>query len=147
MKNTICIITLLIAFGASAQQKYQQKKEEIHAVKVAFITNEIGLTSAEAEKFWPIYNTFDDKQSDIRRGFRKFQKSDENLDKLSESDAAARVAQLQQNEDEIYELRKKYYTNLKSVLSNVKILKLKRAEENFNRKLLKDYREKARGSK
>ena len=30
--------------------------EKIQTVKIAFLTNEIGLTPTEAQSFWPIYN-------------------------------------------------------------------------------------------
>jgi hypothetical protein len=39
-------------------------KEQIKALKVAFFDYRIRLNNSEA-KFWPIYNTFDDKQFDI----------------------------------------------------------------------------------
>ncbi|MFZ0598601.1 MAG: sensor of ECF-type sigma factor, partial [Flavobacterium sp.] len=42
-----------------------------------------------------------------------------------------------------YLLRDKYNTNLKKVLSAKKILKLKKSEDDFNRKLLQQYRDKA----
>ena len=55
------------------------------------------------------------------------------------------LAQLESTEDELYQLKKKFVANLKGVISPVKILKLKKAEENFNRKLLKQYRDKKLG--
>jgi hypothetical protein len=47
-------------------------------------------------------------------------------------------------EDELYQWRKKFIVNLKGVIPPIKIIKLKKAEEGFNRKLLKQYREKMR---
>ena len=35
------------------------------ALKTAHITDQLDLTSAEAEKFWPIYNEFDAKLIDV----------------------------------------------------------------------------------
>ncbi len=145
MKNQLYIVALFFSCAISAQNsRFQDKKVEIRTIKVAFITNEIGLTAQEAEKFWPVYNAFDDKQSALRRGGRTSKDKSVDLENISESEAASRVAEIQNNEDALYDLRKKYSANLKGILSNVKILKLKRAEENFNRKLLRDYREKAR---
>lgn len=69
----------------------------------------------------------------------------DNLDKISEKDATVLLDQIQDNEDDLYNLRKKFVQNLKEVLPPIKILKLKKAEENFNRKLLQQYRDK--GSK
>ena len=70
---------------------------------------------------------------------------DDSFDKLSEKDAATMLAQMESTEDELYQLKKKFVTSLKGVISPVKILKLKKAEENFNRKLLQQYRDKKLG--
>ena len=122
-----------------------EKKEQIYALKVAFITNNLSLTSAEAEKFWPIYNSFETKQFDL-----KHQKSisyikkmdDEFLNKMSDKEALNVLTQMEASEDEVFQLRKKLIVSLKSILSPVKIIKLKKAEDEFNKKLLQQYREK-----
>ena len=49
---------------------------------------------------------------------------------------------MENTEEELHQLKKKFVTNLKGVIPSVKILKLKKAEEEFNRKLLQQYREK-----
>ena len=36
------------------------EEEKIKALKIAFITEELNLTSNEAEKFWPVYNKYDE---------------------------------------------------------------------------------------
>lgn len=122
----------------------QEKKEQIKAAKVAYITNELNLTSAEAEKFWPLFNAFDEKQLDIRKnklkGFKE--RKEQDLDKLSEKEAATIVAEMEKNEEDLYLHRKKFISSLKGVLPSVKILKLKKAEEQFSRKLLRQYKEK-----
>ena len=51
---------------------------------------------------------------------------------------------MESTEDELYQLKKKFVANLKGVISPIKILKLKKAEEGFNRKLLQQYRDKRR---
>jgi hypothetical protein len=48
---------------------------------------------------------------------------------------------MESTEDELYQLKKKFISNLKGIISPIKILKLKKAEENFNRKLLQQYRD------
>ena len=138
-KHIITILLFLLSISFYPQgKKMLEKKEQIYALKVAFITNNLSLTSAEAERFWPIYNTFEEKQFDLKR-----QKSisynkkmvDETLDKMSDKEALAVLTQMEATEDELFQLRKKLIINLKSILSPVKIIKLKKAEEEFNKKL------------
>lgn len=141
----LLIILFLVSVSTFAQQQMGEKKEQIRALKVGFITNELSLTTDEAAKFWPIYNAFDDKQFELRHQKMKAFKSrmdDEALDKISEKEASTLLAQMENNEDELYQLRKKFIANLKGILPSTKIIKLKKAEDDFNRKLLQQYRNK-----
>jgi Spy/CpxP family protein refolding chaperone len=141
---TILLLSLSISFYAQGK-KMLEKKEQIYALKVAFITNSLTLTSAEAERFWPIYNSFEEKQFDLKRqkSISYNKKMDvETLGKMSDKEALAVLTQMEATEDELFQLRKKLIINLKSVLSPVKIIKLKKAEEEFNKKLLQQYRNK-----
>ena len=104
------------------------------------------LTSTEAEKFWPIYNTYDDKQYELRHEKMKMylrKLDDDNISTMSEKEAASLLSQMESADKELYTLRDKYNSNLKKILSAKKILKLKKSEDDFNRKLLKQYRDKA----
>ncbi|QBZ98190.1 sensor of ECF-type sigma factor [Flavobacterium sangjuense] len=147
------ILPLLIAFislNAFAQDGsfVRKKKEQIKALKVAFITDELSLTPDEATKFWPLFNAFEDKQQEIKKQKLKGylnRMDDDSFDNLSEKDATTMLAQMESTEDELYQLKKKFVSSLKGVISPVKILKLKKAEENFNRKLLQQYRNKKLG--
>lgn len=138
----------LISFSFYAQndKKTDEKREKIKAYKVSFLTTELELTSAEAEKFWPVYNAFDDKQYELRHEKMKTYLSkldDDKLNSMSEKDAATLLCQIESTDKELYLLREKYISNLKKILSHKKILKLKKSEDDFNRKLLKQYKDKA----
>lgn len=139
----LVLLTSLSFYGQSDNMK--DKKEQIKTLKVAFLTTELDLSTKEAEKFWPIYNTFDDKQFEIRHQKMKMYRSrmnDESLDKMSERDASSLLSQIESSEEELFNLRNKFAKDLKEVISAVKIIKLKKAEEDFNRKLLQQYRSK-----
>ena len=126
-------------------KKLAEKKEQIYALKVAFITNNVSLTASEAEKFWPIYNAFEEKQFELKhiKSISYVKKMDaESLSKMSDKEALLILSRIEANEEELFQLRKKLIVNLKSILSPVKIIKLKKAEEEFNKKLLQQYRNK-----
>ena len=143
-------ITSLTSFAQDGplRDRFKQKKEQVKSLKVAFITNELNLTPEEAAKFWPLYNAFDDKQQEIRKQKMKAfmdRKDDNSIDKLSEKEAATMLSQMESTEEELYQLKKKFIANLKGVLPATKILKLKKAEEEFSKKLLQQYRDKKIG--
>lgn len=151
MKNlTMGIISLILLTATSYAQRrplrerFEDRKDQIKAMKIAFITTELDLTSDEAVKFWPIFNAFEDKQQEIRKQkLRSYlDRTDGNsLDRMSEKDAANLMNQIESTEDELYQLKKKFLSNLRGLLPSVKILKLKRAEDQFNKRLLQQYRD------
>ncbi len=141
----LAIVTLFSSISFYAQgEKMKEKREQIKTLKVAFITTELDLTSAEAEKFWPIYNAFEEKEFELKHlKMRSFIKRfREGKDKMTEKEANSLLSQIENNEEDIFVLRKKFFLNLKGVLPALKIIRLKKSEEDFNRKLLLQYRNK-----
>ena len=155
MKNyKLLIVSIFLISIASFGQKgplkehFNEKKEQIKALKVAYITTELNLTSEEAAKFWPLFNAFEGRQQEIKKLKLKsyLERTDGNsIDKLSDKEAATLLTQMENAEEELYLLKKKFVTNLKGVIPSTKILKLKKAEDQFSKKLLQQYRDKKNG--
>ncbi|MCG9793037.1 sensor of ECF-type sigma factor [Flavobacterium algicola] len=141
----ILLMLLFVSFTCFAQDDMKEKRNQIKQLKVTFYNSELNLTGTEAEKFWPIYNSYDDKQFEIRHKKQKTYRNQMKgnlLDKMTEKEASVLLRQIETTDEELYQLRKNLMSNLKRFLPNVKILKLKRAEEDFSRKLLQQYKEK-----
>ncbi|RVT77450.1 sensor of ECF-type sigma factor [Flavobacterium sufflavum] len=141
-RKILALLLLLFTCSFHAQENINDKKEQIRALKVAFLTTELDLSSQESEKFWPLYNAYDNKQFEIRHEKMKAYKSkfsDDALSKMNERDAAMLLSQMEASEEELFLLRKKFSKSLRSILPAIKIIKLKKAEDDFNRKLLQQY--------
>lgn len=140
----ILLALLFVSLNFYAQgESMKEKREQIKVLKAAFFTTEIGFTTTEAEKFWPVYNTYDDKQFELRHQKMKSyvkRMSDGSLDKINEKEAKLFLAQIEGTEEELFLVRKRFLQNLRTFLPAVKIVKLKKAEEDFNKKLLQQYR-------
>lgn len=145
MKRIIHLLLFFLAFMANdlvAQQKRDSTRtaagaERVQALKVAFITDRLALTPAEAEKFWPIYNEYQDKRDVIRKqlqeDYRKIreqsgQLSDEELTRLSDE-----IISLRQQD---VALQAEMNEKLKAVLPAKKLALLYVAEEEFKKKLV-----------
>ncbi len=142
----IIIILFFISAGLFAQN---DRHEKIRTLKIAYITQELSLTSSEAEKFWPIYNAHDSKINELRRSERHDigPKLRDGFDTLSNEDANALIDRWLQIESETLELRQGLVLNLRKVLPPKKILLLRKAEEDFKRRLLERYKGKQRGNR
>lgn len=137
MKKAIIISFLLLVSNII----YGQKFEKVKALKTAFITDRLDLTSAEAEKFWPVYNQYEKELHQLQVVERMAI-----LDKVAESGGVKNLSEKEASEilQKVLDLNQKIQTTennkyiaLKKVLPSVKILKLIKAEEGFKRELFK----------
>ena len=133
---------LLFSFSLFAQGGHKEKRDQVKALKVSFFTTELNLTSDEAAKFWPVYNAFEEKQFTLRHNKMRqlIRKIDDMGDNISEKDATNYLKQLEDAEEELLNLRKKLVADLKPIIGPVKVLKLRKAEDDFNKKLLAKYK-------
>ena len=148
MKTAKLLTTLAFLFTivAMSQPRLNQKREQIKALKIAYITDELKLNSEEATKFWPLFNAYEEKQKNFRKErIRSFmdQSGTGDIDKMTEKEAASILNDIENSEEDAFQNRKKFVASLKPILPASKILKLKKAEEGFNKKLLKQFRNKA----
>ena len=148
----VTLITLLLVQISMAQpgsgppQFSPEKREEIEAMKVGFLTRKLDLTPDEAKTFWPVYNQYQDELGKLRDNRRNEHMSVKNeLDSLSEKEIEKIVdGEIAFRQSEL-DIMKKFNSRFKSVLPMKKVAKLYRAEEDFKRELLHQLREKREG--
>jgi hypothetical protein len=141
MKSLLKILLILLTIPAFAQDddvltpKDVRVREKIQAARVAYITDQLQLTPAEAEKFWPIYREFAEKRSQIREQLREMKvnadpnKSSEQRDK----ELVDRRFNMKQQE---LNLEKDYSGRLLKVISAQKLRTLPEAERRFRQMIL-----------
>lgn len=99
MKKTIIffIAVLVISFVAAQepQRKMMGQRQNIEVLKIAYFTKHLSLTTEEAEKFWPLYNSYTLEVKKARQ--------DNKEDILA-------------FEEEVLNIRKKYKSDLRKIL-------------------------------
>ena len=137
MKNLL-LISFFFVFAAEAMaQDRDEHRERIKALKTAFITEGLNLTQKEAQQFWPIYNKFEDARRNL---YRKEHAKVENQECLTETAATEKLEEYVEIEKQDYLLKKQYYQDLKSIFTAKRIMQLKQLEDEFNEKLMREYR-------
>ena len=109
-KFLIAAAALLIGVAVFAQnqegkklQQYKYSKEDVERFKqnakdriqsehIAYLTSELELTPAEAEKFWPVYNKAHQEQMDNNQEFRNALKDLKMAVKEGKSEAEIKAA-------------------------------------------------------
>jgi Skp family chaperone for outer membrane proteins len=143
MKPITILLLLTLGLSATAQDG---RKEKIEALKVGFITKELNLTTDEAQKFWPVFNQYEDELHKLRES----RKSDlenlrDNFDKMSDADISKAIDNEINFQQQELDLRKKYVGEFRKVLPVKKVARLLKAEQQFKLKLLQEYRERPGG--
>jgi hypothetical protein len=143
----IFIILVALSFTLplfSQDNRMGEHRDKIKALKVADITEKLDLSASEAEKFWPIYNAFENEQERLRSdAFKK--RNDIDFESLSDSDAQIVLDEMMVRGKQRYELYNKFIMDLKQVLPAKKIILLKKVEEEFKRKMLKEFQKRRKG--
>jgi Skp family chaperone for outer membrane proteins len=138
MNKKIFTLLLLLLSLTTFAQDMGKRVERIKALRVAFISDRLDLTTDEAQKFWPIFNQFDDKHFELQRQKKQLMQKlrPENTATLSDKETAKLMEQDEQLETEIQNNRRQLAKDLQGVIPNQKILMLKQLEIEFKSKLL-----------
>lgn len=133
----LCMLFTTLSFG-----QHKRDWEKIKSLKVAYITEKLALDSKEAQEFWPIYNEYEEKRHALsRKDHTQIKDKLKNSDALTEKEAKKMLALKISIEEEEEELDKAFLLEVSKVTSAKKALLLLKAEEDFKRNLIKQYRQ------
>lgn len=110
----------------------------VQALRVAFITERLDLTPAEAQVFWPVYNEYQDKREALRKeSHENRRKVREQGDQLSDEELLRLADEEMRIRQEDVRLQSELHEKLKKILPAKKLAQLYIAEEDFKKKLVK----------
>jgi len=141
MKNRILTLLMLTSMVAVAQPTgrrgdFEEKREKIEAIKVAFITEQIDLTVEESQSFWPVYNEMSDEEHALRKAQRDAFVGLKDFENASDKDVEKAIMELADLSVEIEELRKSYLPKFIDIIGAKKTAKLMKAEKEFGKRLM-----------
>lgn len=139
MKFLVYLFLICFSFSLSAQENDDEK---IKALKVAFFTKELDLSEKEAQKFWPVYNKHNKIYEDLRGNeWAGVKARMDEINSLCDEDANKLLKDYQDYQTKRLAIRLDYIQDLEKVISAKKIMLLRKAEYEFNKNLLKQYRQ------
>lgn len=146
--KVLMIVALLISFAGMAQRQFDpQTLELIKTKKIAFLTDELGLTPLEAEKFWPVYNELEKERYLLMDKKRELGQMSENPKPgMTEADYRKLAIEMAATHVKEGKLIEEYNLKLLNILPAEKVVKIYRAEVKFRASLMHDFR-KSQGDK
>jgi hypothetical protein len=135
----LLIVVLMFSFGklSFAQQddtdqipRDPKAMQKIQALRTAYISDKLGLTPEQAEKFWPVYREFTQERAKLREQFKEAQKNinPNNPDPKAEQNLVNLGLEVKQKE---LNLEKDYSGRLMKVITAQQVLNLRKAEQEF----------------
>lgn len=139
IKRVLILCALL--FGTFLLHAQGPVRDRIKTLKVAFITEQVGLTSEEAQQFWPIYNAHEESMEKIRRKERaEIHANIARAQDLSTNESEQLLDNLLTLQFDKQKAEREFLSKLRTVIPAKKVLLLVKAEEDFKRQMIQQFR-------
>jgi hypothetical protein len=138
MRKIIIVLLMIIPSVAVVAQHADQDslpgrdpkaREKIRAAHAAYLTERLGLSSSEAEKFWPVYREYAEKRRELRHPLREARRKNADENTLLDLDLKIKQQEL--------DLEKEYTQKLQKLIPAEKMIKLREAEIDFRKLVLR----------
>lgn len=154
--HAVVIVMLAAVTGASAHGQRmgqgqglgqgQADNERLTAYKIAFFTQRLDLTPAEAEKFWPLYNKFSEDKSSLQaERLSLMHNASQNQLKMSDAELSAAADRLVQTYADEAALVSTFNKDLRKVLPPLKVIRLFQIENLYKQQLLRELNQRRQG--
>jgi hypothetical protein len=146
MKTFLYIAMVLLAIPLYAQDDDLPEdsnptvRERIQAARVAYITDQLALTPAEAEKFWPIYREFTTKRLALLKELRYARRHPDPAKTADQNEKDLVAFGLEVKQKEV-DLERQYSEQLLTVIPAQKVRILPEVERKFRLMILKQIQE------
>src|ERR1700744_3541652 len=121
----LSVLFLLMLAGtqifAQAQQGGQSQRDKIEALRIAFISQQLNLSPAEAQRFWPVYNGYRNESEALQASYGP--------------GAQLTADQQLELEQKKLDLKRKYKPQFEAALGTQKLNELYNLERKFQEKL------------
>ncbi|XOV95118.1 MAG: hypothetical protein ACFHWX_10485 [Bacteroidota bacterium] len=138
MKNITTLLIFIASFQAFGQSP--EVLDKIESAKIALITQRLELTPNQAEKFWPIYREYSEKQRNIHKEFQDLRR-DYRPNTATEEQSKALIDKGLEIKERMINLDKQYSDRMLTVINNRQLLRLREAENDFRQELMRRLRQ------
>ncbi|MFV0522546.1 MAG: hypothetical protein ACK5MI_09020 [Mangrovibacterium sp.] len=141
-KIVILLVIMLTGTIVSAQRKPTPEQiEQFKSQKVSYMTDKLSLTPEEAQRFWPIYNEFDEARWKMHEQRRKMeQQLRDDYAKMTEKDFQHINTEMNDLAQKDLDLNLKYNAKFLQVLPAKKVVLIAPVENDFRFRMIKDFR-------
>jgi hypothetical protein len=145
MKELSLVLVFLgfsfLTFGQRGEQQYD--KEKLEAARVAFITNRLDLKPAQAEKFWPLFNQY---QEDRREMMEEMSALNRNANSETDDEKALlMIGKRFELQEKMLHREKLFMNDIQKAISPSQAVKLGTVNRDFTRQIYRMQQSRGRG--
>ena len=133
-KIILSLIVLVFGFIAVYAQNtrpgFEKYMEKFKAEKVSYLTEKLDLSVEEAQKFWPLYNEYQDERDTVIKS-RRMEGHRGDFSNLSSEELEVMADKKVEDELKLAQMKMEFHKKVKKVLPIEKVVRLYRAENEF----------------
>ena len=139
MKRKVVVFIALILLSFTWVSAQNPNADRLNSYRIAFFTKKLNLSSLEAEKFWPVYNEFQNQKNQLQVekasmmrlfNINESTMSDKQITELGDKYCAILVQESA--------LSVTFHKKLQEILPPVKVLRVYQAENQYRMQLLNE---------
>ncbi len=121
-------------------------EEKIKALKIAYLTGKLNLTTDEAQAFWPIYNTYQDAKFEVHKAQMTISRTlKTKIDVLTDAELNMLMDEYIALEQKEASLKVEYLQKFRKILPIKKVAMLQKAEHDFKVEVLRELKKRGDG--
>lgn len=133
------ILNFLIIISVQAQRRGIDR-ERLEAARIAFITTRLDLSPEQAQKFWPIFNEFNEQREEKLKQIASLNPRS-NTESISKEEAQRLIKQRFELQRELIEDEEAFVQKAATVISYQQILQLNSINREFARTIYQRQRD------
>jgi len=147
MAAMLAAVTTLSGQGQGmGQGPMQSDNEKLTAYKIAFFTQRLDLSPAEAEKFWPLYNDYSARRNKLQaERLTMMRYAAQNEANMSEAELSSTADKLAKTFSDEATMVVSFNNDLKKVLPPAKVIRLYQIENQYKQQLLRELNQRRQG--
>lgn len=136
----LLILNALIIISVNAQRRGGIDRERLEAARIAFITTRLDLSPEQAQRFWPIFNEFNEQREEKLKKIASLNPRS-NTESISKEEAQRLIKQRFELQRELIKDEEAFVQKAATVISYQQILQLNSINREFARSIYQRQRD------
>lgn len=130
---TFMVFYLGTSYAIAQKPNPQYDKEKLESARVAFITNRLDLKPEQAEKFWPLFNRYNDERNLMMENLSTL--NSDSMNETSDRKAKEIIQERLGLQQKILDREKQFMDEITRVITPIQAVKLGGVNREFTRQL------------